>query len=166
MHASHRMPSARESDVPALPRRQGLHEQHDEVRNRVQFDPELVGVYSCDAAGVIDYCSDRAVALWGRRPDVGDTDERFCGAHKLYRPDGTYMPNAKCPMADVLSGAVSGVHDAEIHIERPDGPRIIVVVNIAPLLNGDGVIVGAVNSFYDIADRKHVTDQHKKNGAT
>ena len=166
MRRSHQMPGARESAVPPLPDPQGLRQHHDEVRNRVQSDPELVGVYSCDATGVIDYCSDRAVALWGRRPDIGDTDERFCGAHKLYRPDGSYMPHAKSPMADVLNGKVSGVHDAEVHIERPDGSRVIVIVNIAPLIDGDGVIVGAVNSFYDIADRRQVTELRKTNGAT
>ena len=166
MRPSHQMPGTREPAVPPLPHPQGLREHHDEVRKKVEFDPELVGVYSCDAAGVIDYCSDRAVELWGRRPDIGDTDERFCGAHKLYRPDGSYLPHAKCPMADVLNGTVSGVHDAEVHIERPDGSRVIVIVNIAPLIDGDGMIVGAVNSFYDIADRRQVTALHKKNGAT
>ena len=27
----------------------------------------------------------RAAELWGRKPADGDTDERFCGAHTLYR---------------------------------------------------------------------------------
>lgn len=36
-------------------------------------------------------------------------------------------------MGDVLSGKVAGIHDAEVHIERPDGSRVIVIVNIAPL---------------------------------
>jgi hypothetical protein len=34
-------------------------------------------------------------------------------------------------MGDVLSGKIPGTHDAEVHIERPDGSRIIVIVNIA-----------------------------------
>ena len=36
-------------------------------------------------------------------------------------------------MADVLCGKIPGVHDAEVQIERPDGSRIIVIVNIGPL---------------------------------
>ena len=72
----------------------------------------------------------------------------------LYRSDGSFLPHEHCPMADVLSGKFSGVYDAEVHIKRPDGSRVIVVVNIAPMVDDSGEIVGAVNSFYDVNDRK------------
>jgi signal transduction histidine kinase len=51
----------------------------------------------------------------------------------LFRPDGTYMPHDQCPMADVLAGTLSEAADAEVLIERPDGSRITVIVNIRPL---------------------------------
>lgn len=57
-------------------------------------------------------------------------------------------------MGDVLSGKVPGTHDAEVHIERPDGSRGIVIVNIAPLTDDRGKITGAINCFYDITERK------------
>src|ERR1700734_909033 len=38
--------------------------------------------------GVITWFNSRAAELWGRVPVVGDTDERFCGAYKLYHSDG------------------------------------------------------------------------------
>ena len=50
-------------------------------------------------------------------------------------------------MADVLTGKLSGVYDGEVHVQRPNGSRIVVIVNIAPLVDDNGVIVGAVNSF-------------------
>ena len=65
----------------------------------------------------------------------------------LYRVDGSFMPHDQCPMADVLAGKVSGNYDAEVHIERPNRSRVIVIVNIAPLVEDNGAIVGAVNSF-------------------
>ena len=65
-------------------------------------------MYSCDASGVIQYYNNRAAALWGRRPPIGDTDERFCGSFMLYRSDGSFMPHEQCPMADVLSGKSLG----------------------------------------------------------
>jgi PAS domain-containing protein len=34
--------------------------------------------------GVVIWYNRRAAELWGRKP-AGDTDERFCGAHTLYR---------------------------------------------------------------------------------
>lgn len=60
----------------------------------------------------------------------------------------------ECPMADVLAGKVSGVYDGEVHVQRPDGSRVIVIVNIADLVDDNGAIVGAVNSFYENPLRK------------
>src|SRR3979490_2633249 len=82
-------------------------------RYRTLFELAPVAVYSCDASGVIREYNRRAAELWGRNPEPGDTDERFCGSFKMYRPDGSYMPHEQCPMGDLLSGNVSGVRDGE-----------------------------------------------------
>jgi signal transduction histidine kinase len=58
-------------------------------------------------------------------------------------------------MGDVLSGKVPGVHDGEVLIERPDGSRVIVIVNIAPLTDDQGTVTGAINCFYDVTERKN-----------
>jgi PAS domain S-box-containing protein len=126
----------------------------NEERYRTLFDMGPVAVYSCDAAGVIQEFNRRAVELWGCEPVLGDTDKRFCGSFKLFRPDGTFMPHEQCPMADVVTGALPGASDAEVHIERPDGSRITVVVNIRPIKNERGDVIGAINCFYDITSRK------------
>lgn len=123
-------------------------------RYRTLFDLAPIAVYSCDASGVIREYNNRAADLWGRKPAPGDTDERFCGSFKMFRPDGSFMPHEQCPMGDVLWGKVPGVHDGEVHIERPDGSRVIVIVNIAPLTDERGDITGAINCFYDITARK------------
>ena len=97
------------------------------------FELGPVAVYSCDAAGVIQEFNRRAVELWGCEPVVGDTDKRFCGSFKLFRPDGTYMPHEECPMAEVVAGTLSEARDGEVVIERPNGSKITVIVNIRPL---------------------------------
>jgi len=51
-----------------------------------------VAVYSCDASGVIQNFNRRAAELWGRAPSPGDTDERFCGSFKMFRPDALSCP--------------------------------------------------------------------------
>src|SRR5712672_1128626 len=132
----------------------------NQERYRTLFDLAPVAVYSCDASGVIRDYNNRAAELWGRKPLPGDTDERFCGSFKLYRPDGTFMPHEQCPMGDVLIGRVPGTHDAEVLIERPDGSRVIVIVNIAPLRNDRGDIIGAINCFYDVTERKTFEREH------
>jgi two-component sensor histidine kinase len=125
-----------------------------EERYRTLFELGPVAVYSCDALGVIQNFNRRAAELWGRAPELGETDERFCGSFKLFGPDGGFMPHEQCSMAEVLSGKISEARDAEVLIERPDGSRVTVVVNIRPLKNQRGEVTGAINCFYDISERK------------
>ena len=63
--------------------------RESEERYRTLFDLVPVAVYSCDASGEIQKFNRRAAELWGREPASGDTDERFCGSFKMFRPDGT-----------------------------------------------------------------------------
>lgn len=123
--------------------------RENEERYGTLFNLAPVAVYSCDVSGVIREYNNRAAELWGRKPEPGDTDERFCGSFKMYRPDGSFMPHDRCPMGDVLTGKVPGIHDGEVHIERPDGSRVIVIVNIAPLKDDRAEVIGAINCFYD-----------------
>ncbi len=132
-------------------------------RYRTLFDLAPIAVYSCDASGVIRDYNNRAAELWGRRPEAGDTDERFCGSFRMYRPDGSYMPHEQCPMGDVLTGKVPGIHDGEVHIERPDGSRVVVIVNIAPLKDERGDVVGAINCFYDVTERMKAEETLRQN---
>jgi len=134
------------------------HMEESEERYRTLFELAPVAVYCCDVSGVIRDYNSRAAELWGRKPEVGDTDERFCGSFRMYRPDGSYMPHEQCPMGDVLTGKVPGIHDGEVHIERPDGSRVIVIVNIAPIKDERGEVVGAINCFYDVTQRKQAEE--------
>ena len=66
-----------------------------EERFRTLFELGPVAVYSCDALGVIQNFNRRAAELWGREPALEDTDERFCGSFKLFRPDGSFMVSVR-----------------------------------------------------------------------
>jgi len=130
--------------------------QASEERYRILFESGPVAVYSCDASGIIQNFNSRAVELWGRKPKVGDTSERFCGSVKMFRPDGSHLPHKKCPMAELLSGKIPTVQDAEVLVEQPDGSRLTCIVNIRPLKNERGDITGAINCFYDITERRRI----------
>jgi PAS domain S-box-containing protein len=103
--------------------------------------------------GVIVCFNSRAAQLWGRVPVAGDTDERFCGSYKLYRADGTPMAHCDTPVAQVLETGIP-VHHEEAVIERPDGSRVTVSVDIDPIRDNHGEVVGVVNFFADISERK------------
>jgi PAS domain S-box-containing protein len=133
-----------------------------EERFRALFELGPVAIYSCDISGQVKEFNRRAVELWGRKPGLAETDDRFCGSFKLFRPNGSLLPHAKCPMAAVLSGKESVVRDTEVVIERPDGSRITALVNIRPLKDDSGRITGAINCFYDITDRKHAEETQRR----
>ncbi len=78
----------------------------------------------------------------------------------MFRPDGSLLPHDQCPMAEVLRTGIC-VHDQEVHIERPDGARGIALVNIEAVKDDDGNIVGAVNGFHDITERKQSEEYAK-----
>lgn len=107
-------------------------------------------VYVCDADGVVVAYNQRAAELWGRAPEPGDTDEKYCGSHKLFRPDGVALPHHETPMAAVLRTGTPA-RDEEVVIERPDSTRLSALVNIAPLFGDDKKLVGAVNCFQDLS---------------
>jgi PAS domain S-box-containing protein len=120
-------------------------------KNLIEVLP--AAVYVCNLEGVIVAFNRRAIELWGRTPNLADTDEKFCGSHRLYRPDGTYMPHAETPMEAVLRTGESAP-DLEVIIEQPNGLRVVVLVNIAPLFNESGKQIGAVNCFQDLSAQK------------
>ena len=124
-------------------------------RERYQdlIDSDSAAIFSCDASGVITYFNNRATGLWGSEPSLGVTHDEFCGSRMLYRANGKYVSIDQSPMAVVLAGKIEGIYDAEAHIQRSDGSRIVVVVNIAPLIDDNGVIVGAVQSFRENPQR-------------
>lgn len=132
-----------------------------EERFRALFEVGPTAIYSCDASGVIQEFNQRAAELWGRTPAEGNTDERFCGSYKLFRSDGSFMPHDQCPMAEVISEKMSVARGMEMIIERPDGSRITVVVNIRSLKNERGEITGAINCFYDITERKQAEERQR-----
>lgn len=110
-------------------------------------------VYVCNAEGIVVAYNLRAAELWGRSPSPGDTDEKYCGSHKLFRPNGMVLPHHETPMEAVLRTG-RPARNMEVVIERLDGSRITVLVNIAPLFGDDGRLVGAVNCFQDISASK------------
>ncbi len=122
-----------------------------EERSRTLFAAAPMAVFVCDRNAVIQQYNQRAAELWGREPVCGV--EQYCGSMKLWLPDGSLLPHAQSPMVEVLRTGIPARH-VEVFIERPDGSRLPVLVNIAALKNAQGEITGSITSFMDITERK------------
>jgi PAS domain S-box-containing protein len=109
-----------------------------------------VAIYACDADGRIRWFNRRAADLWGRFPRLRDNSERFCGSHKILWRDGRQASRDESPMAHALKSG-EDIGSADAVIERPDGSRTVATVHISVLKDSDGVLLGAINCFHELA---------------
>lgn len=122
-------------------------------------------IYICDPYGYIMAYNEAAVALWGRRPEIGK--DLWCGSWKIYDPGGTPISLDSCPMAQTLKSG-EAVKGHEIIIEQPGGSRFNVLPYPTPLRDGNGVMIGAINMLVDVShlDRyrklEHRTEELKR----
>ena len=128
------------------------------LRDSSILDLLPVAVYVCDASGVIINYNRKAAQLWGRNPIKSDKNERFCGALRLYLPDGKSLPHNESPVALCISDGLPR-ENVEVIIERPDASRIIIRMNVVPIKDEQGTILGAINCFNDITEEKQTQSQ-------
>jgi PAS domain S-box-containing protein len=134
----------------------GLVPRAEEAIPGDDFFRELVNglpaaIYTTDAAGRITYFNEAAAALWGCRPELGKTE--WCGAWKLFWPDGRELPHDECPMAMAVKEK-RPIRGMEVVAQRQDGARVQVLPFPTPIYDASGALVGAVNMVVDVADRK------------
>ena len=63
-------------------------------------------------------------------------------------------------MAELLATG-KPIRDRELILERPDGTRVTILANLDPLFDDEGRLVGGVNCFQDISERKAAEERFK-----
>jgi PAS domain S-box-containing protein len=112
-----------------------------------------VATFITDARGTILQYNQRALEIWGRAPRPGQTHEEFNASTRYRTLEGQLIERSL--VAEVLATG-NAIRDAERIVERPDGASVMVSVNIDPLRNSRGELVGVVNCFFDITERKRL----------
>ena len=137
------------SNIPPL-------SDYDAIAALDQIALEVIpaAVCVCSADGTLVRFNRRATDLWGRTPRSGETHERFYSAPRFSQLDGTLLLNAGTPMEIALRTG-EPQRDQELEIERPDGSRVVVLMNVDVLKSDSGGIRGAISCFHDITARKH-----------
>ncbi|HUL39360.1 MAG TPA: PAS domain S-box protein, partial [Methanomassiliicoccales archaeon] len=109
------------------------------------------------------YLNKRAMELYGFDYVGFDLDSHNATVKPL-RPDGTPFSLDELPMVHSLTKGLE-VRNEEMIIERPDGKRLLVLVNSAPLFDANGKVTSAILIFEDITDRKGVEGDLKRSNA-
>ncbi|MCA6109483.1 HWE histidine kinase domain-containing protein [Bradyrhizobium cenepequi] len=129
----------------------GSHEK--QFRDVLQALP--AAIYTTDADGRITFFNEACVDFAGHAPKIGDM---WCVSWKLFRPDGTPLPQEDSPMAIALREN-RPVRNMEAIAERPDGSRICFMPYPTPLRDPAGRLIGAVNMLIDITMRKQAEER-------
>jgi two-component system, chemotaxis family, CheB/CheR fusion protein len=107
-------------------------------------------VFGCDKDGKISYFNEEIVELWGRRPEIGK--EYFCGALRRHTLGGAEIPAIDSPVAETLRTGAPCLNQ-ELVFERPDGTRVVCQVNISPVKDAGGRVVGTMGVMLDLTER-------------
>jgi PAS domain S-box-containing protein len=121
------------------------------------LDAIPTGFCVCKADSSLVRYNERAVELWGRRPPLGDPGEQHGATFRRYRPDGERLGFESTPVARSMRSG-ERVMGAELVIERPDGSRVPVLMNVQPLKTASGHVEGAACSFQELTERKRAEE--------
>jgi PAS domain S-box-containing protein len=125
--------------------------------DQAALDAIPTGLCVCAAEGALVRYNRRAVELWGRALPLGDPNQQHGSGFRRYQADGVPLPFAATPVASVLRSG-QPIIGAEVIIEQPDGSRIPVLMNVAPLKSKSGRVEGAVCSFQALTERKRIEE--------
>ncbi len=129
------------------------------------LDALPIGIYVCGADGRILRVNRKALEFWGRPPRLVQLTQSFCGSFRLESLDGQFIAPDQTPMARaVLHG--ESAEGAEAVVQNPDGKRWIARVNVKPLRDLAGVVIGAINCFEDITQEHEMRDAMRRQQRT
>jgi len=133
----------------------------DRVRQILESTGE--GLYGLDNEGRITFVNHAASQILGYEP------EELTGknAHILFhhtKPDGSHYSADECPILATLTKGVAAHNDDEMFWHKDTRPFPVEYM-ATPIRKGDWV-VGAVVSFKDISERKHIERELQKSMAT
>lgn len=111
------------------------------------------GVVACDAAGKLSFFN-RTAREWHGTDIVAVPPEQWSESFGICAADGkTPLPMENIPLVRAAAG--ERVRDAEMVILRKGHPPRWVIASGDPLLNADGVMIGAVVVMKDITERRN-----------
>ena len=127
--------------------------QESEERFRRLLEGLPAAAYTCDSDGRITFFNRSAAELWGRKPDLNDPAERYCGSTQLFSAEGAPMRHDEGWMALTLRDGVE-YSGQETTSDGVNGARRVSLANSSPFFDADGRLTGAAMVLVDITARR------------
>ncbi|MFC7231493.1 PAS domain-containing protein [Saliphagus sp. GCM10025308] len=142
-------------------REQQLRRERDQTEQLLRTVPIPIGVWNADGETVMTNRRAQETLDVSEQEFLDDPDG--AGQWRLYDPDGNPLDSTETPSA---RAAATGepVRNEEVVVEMPDGDRIHLHVNAAPVLDPDGNverIIVAGEDITDLKDREHQLERRK-----
>lgn len=74
------------------------------------------------------------------------------------RLDGSPLPEEEHPMAIMMRTGLP-IYDQEIAVQPPEGERLYISINAAPIFDEDGQLTGGIGTFMDVTKRRKLMTQ-------
>lgn len=132
-----------------------LHESEERLERIVETTPG--GIMILDMTGTVTFANAAAERILGLTRSA-ITNRRYNDpAWKITTVDGQAIPDADLPFAQARRTG-KPMFGNEYALERPDGGRIFVSVNLAPLHDLNQTPIGIVVAFSDITEHHAIKD--------
>ncbi|SDH18781.1 PAS domain S-box-containing protein [Pedobacter terrae] len=114
------------------------------------------GVGIIDTNGQLIYANPMAQQILGLT--LSEIEERTYDDPRWQnlRLDGTPLPDEEHPMSIMMSTGRQ-VFDVEIGVQPPNGNRIYISINAAPIFDDQGNLTGGIGTFMDVTSRRLIT---------
>lgn len=131
-----------------------LVESEQRLMSIVETMAEGVGVI--DASGQMVYANPMAQHILGLKESEIKMRTYDDPQWQNLRIDGTLLPSEEHPMT-IMMKTQKPVTDYEIAVQPPEGDRIYLSINAAPMFDKNGVLTGGVGTFMDVTERRLIT---------
>jgi len=129
-----------------------LRTERDFVKRLMKASP--VGIVVVDNDGMISYANQQASEILGQKDLIEGKHSYIDPAWHITDLDGNPFPVSQLPF-NVVRQTGRPVNDVQHAIHWPDGQRVLVSINAAPLYDANHDFSGMVAIIEDITHRKH-----------
>lgn len=146
-----------QEDITEQKRKDEQLREREELLSRI-LDTVEDGIYIVDQNGKMTFANratERITGTTHQELEQLSYNEKRWQATTL---DGKPFPEDEQPYIRILRTG-QPVYDVEQCIARPDGSRVIISINAAPLHDAEGKVIGEVASMTDVTARKYAEQQ-------